>query len=39
MFKKLSLFASVLVLLAVALRADNIVDEIIARVNDQIVTR
>src|SRR5689334_6377190 len=39
MFKKLSLFVSGLVLLAVALRADNIVDEIIARVNDQIVTR
>ena len=26
-------------LVAVALRADNIVDEIIARVNDQIITR
>jgi peptidyl-prolyl cis-trans isomerase SurA len=39
MLKKLSLLASALVLVAVALRADNIVDEIIARVNDQIVTR
>jgi peptidyl-prolyl cis-trans isomerase SurA len=39
MLKKLSLFASALVLLAVALRADNIVDEIIARVDDQIITR
>src|SRR6202140_3465107 len=38
MLKKLSLLASALVLLAVALRADNIVDEIIARVNDQIIT-
>jgi peptidyl-prolyl cis-trans isomerase SurA len=37
--KKLALLASALVLLAVALRADDIVDEIIARVNDQIVTR
>lgn len=37
--KKLVLLASALVLLAVALRADDIVDEIIARVNDQIVTR
>ena len=39
MLKKLSLLASALVLVAVAVRADNIVDEIIARVNDQIVTR
>ena len=37
--KKLVLLASVLVLVAVALHADNIVDEIIARVNDQIITR
>jgi len=33
------LFASVLLLAAIAVRADDIVDEIIARVNDQIVTR
>jgi len=33
------LFASVLLLAAIALRADDIVDEIIARVNDQIITR
>src|SRR5205814_8477053 len=39
MLKKLSLFASALVLVTGALRADNIVDEIIARVNDQIITR
>jgi peptidyl-prolyl cis-trans isomerase SurA len=39
MLKKLSLFSSALVLVAVALRADNIVDEIIARVDDQIITR
>lgn len=39
MIKKLSLLASALVLVAVALRADNIVDEIIARVDDQIITR
>lgn len=39
MLKKLSLLVSALVLVAVALRADNIVDEIIARVNDQIITR
>ena len=37
--KKLILCASVLLLAAIALRADDIVDEIIARVNDQIVTR
>ena len=37
--KKLVLFASVLLLAAIALRADDIVDEIIARVNDQIITR
>jgi peptidyl-prolyl cis-trans isomerase SurA len=36
--KKLAL-VSALVLVAMALRADDIVDEIIARVNDQIVTR
>ena len=39
MLKKLSLLASALVLMAVALRADNIVDEIIARIDDQIITR
>ena len=39
MRKKLYLLASVLVLMVVALRADNIVDEIIARVDDQIITR
>jgi peptidyl-prolyl cis-trans isomerase SurA len=39
MRKKLYLLASVLVLMAVALHADNIVDEIIARVDDQIITR
>ena len=33
------MFASVLLLAAIAVRADDIVDEIIARVNDQIVTR
>jgi peptidyl-prolyl cis-trans isomerase SurA len=37
--RKFVLFASVLLLAAIALRADDIVDEIIARVNDQIVTR
>jgi peptidyl-prolyl cis-trans isomerase SurA len=37
--KKLALLVSALVLMAVALRADDIVDEIIARVNDQIITR
>jgi peptidyl-prolyl cis-trans isomerase SurA len=37
--KKLALLVSALVLVALALRADDIVDEIIARVNDQIVTR
>jgi len=37
--KKLTLLASALILVAVALRADDIVDEIIARVNDQIITR
>jgi peptidyl-prolyl cis-trans isomerase SurA len=37
--KKLALLVSALVLAAMALRADDIVDEIIARVNDQIVTR
>jgi peptidyl-prolyl cis-trans isomerase SurA len=39
MLKKLALLASALLLLAVALRADDIVDEIIARVDDQIITR
>jgi len=39
MLKKLALFASVLLLAAIALRADDIVDEIIARVDDQIITR
>jgi peptidyl-prolyl cis-trans isomerase SurA len=39
MLKKLSLLVSALVLVAVAIRADNIVDEIIARVNDLIITR
>lgn len=38
MFKKISLLASALLLVAIALRADNIVDEIIARVNDDIIT-
>jgi peptidyl-prolyl cis-trans isomerase SurA len=37
--RKFILFASVLLLAAMALRADDIVDEIIARVNDQIITR
>ena len=37
--KKLALLASVLLLAALALHADDIVDEIIARVNDQIITR
>lgn len=39
MFKKLYLLAFVLFLAAASLHADNIVDEIIARVNDQIITR
>ena len=39
MVKKLYLLAAALVLMAVAVRADNIVDEIIARVDDQIITR
>lgn len=39
MLKKLSLLTSAVVLLVAGLRADNIVDEIIARVNDQIITR
>lgn len=39
MLKKLSLLASAVVLLVAGLRADNIVDEIIARVNSQIITR
>src|SRR6478672_11334210 len=38
MLKKLSLLVSAFVLVAVAVRADNIVDEIIVRVNDQIIT-
>src|SRR6476660_8725582 len=37
--KKLALCASVLLLAAIALRADDIVDEIIARVDEQIITR
>jgi peptidyl-prolyl cis-trans isomerase SurA len=37
--KKLALLASALVLVAMALRADDIVDDIIARVDDQIITR
>jgi peptidyl-prolyl cis-trans isomerase SurA len=37
--RKFVLLASVLLLAAIALRADDIVDEIIARVNDQIITR
>src|ERR1051326_7446531 len=37
--KKLALFVSVLLLAAIALRADDIGDEIIARVDDQIITR
>lgn len=39
MKKKSYLAAFVLFLGAVAIRADNIVDEIVARVNDQIITR
>lgn len=39
MLKKISLLASALLLAALALHADNIVDEIIARVDDQIITR
>src|SRR6476646_2299968 len=39
MLKKLSLLASAVVLLVAGLRADNIVDEIIARVNNQIINR
>jgi peptidyl-prolyl cis-trans isomerase SurA len=39
MLKKLSLLAPVLILAVIALHADNIVDEIIARVNDDIITR
>ena len=40
MFKKSSFIAiSVLVVAAAALHADNIVDEIIARIDDQIITR
>jgi len=37
--KKFSLLASAVLLVALALHADNIVDEIIARVYDQIITR
>ncbi len=37
--KKLALLASAVLLLAMALRADDIVDEIIGRVDDQIITR
>jgi peptidyl-prolyl cis-trans isomerase SurA len=39
MLKKLSLLASAVLLAVVALHADNIVDEIIARVDDSIITR
>src|ERR1051326_7707114 len=39
MFKKFSLLASALLLATLALHADNIVDEIIARVDDSIITR
>jgi peptidyl-prolyl cis-trans isomerase SurA len=39
MLKRLFLLASAAVLLVAGLRADNIVDEIIARVNSQIITR
>ena len=39
MLKKISLLASALLLVTIALRADNIVDEIVARVNDDIITR
>lgn len=38
MLKKSYLFTIAFVLLAVGLRADNVVDEIIARVNDSIIT-
>lgn len=37
--KKFSLISAALLMLAVFVHADNIVDEIIARVNDQIITR
>lgn len=37
--KKFALISAALLTLAVFVRADNIVDEIIARVNDQIITR
>src|SRR6478609_3337128 len=39
MLNKLSWLASAVLLLVAGLRADNIVDEIIARVNNQIITR
>ena len=39
MVKKTSLFASALLLFAVVLHADNIVDEIVARVDNSIITR
>jgi len=39
MAKKISLFAPALLLLAVVLHADNIVDEIVARVDNSIITR
>lgn len=39
MFKKLLLLAAVITPCALLLRADNIVDEIVARVNDSIITR
>src|SRR5579859_6359122 len=39
MFKKILLLAAVVTPCALLLRADNIVDEIVARVNDSIITR
>src|SRR6266567_1128091 len=39
MLKKSSFIAAAVLVAAAALHADNIVDEIIARVNDQIITR
>src|SRR4249919_1414312 len=37
--KKFLISSAALFIVALAVRADNIVDEIIARVNDQIITR
>jgi peptidyl-prolyl cis-trans isomerase SurA len=37
--KKFLISSAALLVIAIAVRADNIVDEIIARVNDQIITR